>query len=377
MMRKRKIIILRGFAFLLLIIIIAPKRLYPQKRPPTVVFYIAYIFEAKTNGDTLEFPLMPEETAIATLDNISETANGYMEKLRSIYSYQHFSFLSMIGGGFTIGLDTNDGIFDTYTLYGVKNHFLSLSASCKSGPKDGLLPIRIEVQLDTITTQHQRFQSKNRIYFFKTLCTVKHAHPLVIGRPLQFYKGHKEAMFIVFTPFFQQIMQGDQYDTIVANYRQVMRLTTGKSDLGGRRLFKKINRYFETKLNKETTLNYEEITAHLTAPPPPPPPPREDIPIFIPHDQAPAPIGGYGSIQRNLKYPEVARKAGVEGRLMIWAKINDEGDVVQTRVMKSLGPNGCDEAAMQAISSVKWKPAIRGDKPISVWIAVPVVFKLK
>ena len=76
-------------------------------------------------------------------------------------------------------------------------------------------------------------------------------------------------------------------------------------------------------------------------------------------------------------YASEARKAGIEGRLMVWAKINEHGEVIQTRILTSLGPNGCDEAAMQAISSVKWKPAMRGDQPITVWIAVPVDFRLK
>ncbi|MFQ5751058.1 MAG: energy transducer TonB [bacterium] len=45
--------------------------------------------------------------------------------------------------------------------------------------------------------------------------------------------------------------------------------------------------------------------------------------------------------------------------------------------MKSLGKNGCDEAAINALKSVKWQPAVKDGKPVEVWVAVPVVFKLK
>jgi len=104
---------------------------------------------------------------------------------------------------------------------------------------------------------------------------------------------------------------------------------------------------------------------------------QEDVPVFIPFDEPPEPIGGYMAIQNNLKYPEIARLAGVEGRVMIWAKIGTESNVLKTMVMRSLGPNGCDEAAMAAIRAVKWKPAKQRDKqPIAVWIAVPVDFRL-
>lgn len=355
--------------------VIIPQHLYPQKQSPTVVFYAAYIFEAKSNGDKLEFPLLPGETAIATLDNFSETAPGYIQKLRSIYSFQHFSLLGMLGGSLSIDLIRGDGRAETITILGAKKHLFSLLLSCKSVPQEGLLPIRIEAQLDTLTKPDQKFSDKNRIYLFKTLCTVKTGHPLVIGRPLHARGDRKRAIFVVFTPFFQQLTDANQYDKVVSDYQKVMRLTMGKDDKRGRNIFNKINQYFETNFKNKNLMSYESIISSL--PPPPPPPAREDMPVFVPFDEPPGPIGGYEVIQKNLIYPEVARKSGIEGRILVWAKINEHGDVVQTRIMTSLGPGGCDEAAMKAISSVKWKPAIHKDKPVTVWVAVPVDFKLK
>lgn len=114
-------------------------------------------------------------------------------------------------------------------------------------------------------------------------------------------------------------------------------------------------------------------------PPPPPPPPTDEeaATIFVPYDDPPQPIGGFAAIQRNLKYPEIARKAGVEGRVMVHVQIDEKGNVVNTKILQSLGNNGCDEAAVEAIKSVKWKPAMQRDRPVKVWVAIPVVFKLK
>ena len=123
-----------------------------------------------------------------------------------------------------------------------------------------------------------------------------------------------------------------------------------------------------------TEINLDEL-------PPPPPPPEEDIDesadIFVAYDEAPQPIGGFAAIQRNLVYPEIARKAGVEGRVVVNCLIDEKGSVIRTKILKSLGNNGCDEAAVTAIKSVKWKPAKQRDKPVKVWIGIPVVFKLK
>ena len=49
---------------------------------------------------------------------------------------------------------------------------------------------------------------------------------------------------------------------------------------------------------------------------------------------------------------------------------------VETRIMRSLGPNGCDEAAAEAVRGVKWNPAYQRDRAVKVWVTIPVEFKL-
>jgi len=126
-------------------------------------------------------------------------------------------------------------------------------------------------------------------------------------------------------------------------------------------------------------LTIESTNLDLSDIPPPPPPPEEDdgMNIFVPFDEPPAPIGGFAAIQRALKYPEIARKAGIEGRVIVQVQVSEKGQVVDTKVIKSLGHSGCDEAAVNAIKNVKWKPALQRDKPVKVWVAIPVIFRLK
>ena len=125
----------------------------------------------------------------------------------------------------------------------------------------------------------------------------------------------------------------------------------------------------------------DETNIDLSELPPPPPPPEEEMAdntsIFVAYDEPPAPIGGFAAIQSRLKYPEIARKAGVEGRVYVNVLIDEKGNVVDTKILKSLGNNGCDEAAISAIKTVKWIPAKQRDRPVKVWVGIPVVFKLK
>jgi protein TonB len=78
-----------------------------------------------------------------------------------------------------------------------------------------------------------------------------------------------------------------------------------------------------------------------------------------------------------LVYPEIARKAGVEGTVQVRVLISPKGEIIKIELIKSLGNNGCDEAAIKAIKSVKWNPAYQRDQPVQVWLSVSVRFKLK
>ena len=125
-------------------------------------------------------------------------------------------------------------------------------------------------------------------------------------------------------------------------------------------------------------LTIEANTLDLSdIPPPPPPPEDEGDMVFVAFDEPPTPIGGFMAIQKALKYPEIARKAGIEGRVTIHVLVSEKGEVVRTKILQSLVHAGCDQAAVNAIEKVKWNPAMQRDKPVKVWVAIPVIFRLK
>lgn len=127
----------------------------------------------------------------------------------------------------------------------------------------------------------------------------------------------------------------------------------------------------------DDTIDLSDFDMDEEPPPPPPPPEDEDAITFVPYDEPPTPVGGFEAIQRKLVYPEIARKAGVEGRVLVYIQVGTDGQILRTKIMKSLGPNGCDEAAIDALKAVKWKPAKQREKPVTVWIAVPVDFRMR
>ncbi len=105
-----------------------------------------------------------------------------------------------------------------------------------------------------------------------------------------------------------------------------------------------------------------------------PPPPTNTGPRvkFIPYDDPPvakSPI--------NPVYPEIAQEAGIEGTVIVQAFINAKGIVEETIVLKGVPNTGLDEAASEAIRRTRFKPAKQRDRPVGVWISIPVHFTLK
>ncbi len=110
----------------------------------------------------------------------------------------------------------------------------------------------------------------------------------------------------------------------------------------------------------------------------PPPPPAEGPTIrFIPYDEPPVPIGGYSAIQRNVHYPEIAQEAGIEGTVIVQAFVDRKGRVQETIILKGIPNTGLDEAAAKAIERTRFRPAKQRDRPVGVWISIPVNFRLK
>ena len=93
-------------------------------------------------------------------------------------------------------------------------------------------------------------------------------------------------------------------------------------------------------------------------------------------ENMPGPIGGMFAIQEKIKYPEIAKRAGIQGKVIIQAFIDENGDVVHAKVLNGIG-GGCDEMALDAIKNTKFNPGTQNSKPVKVQLTIPVVFKLQ
>ena len=113
-------------------------------------------------------------------------------------------------------------------------------------------------------------------------------------------------------------------------------------------------------------------------PPPPPPPAKipDEIPIFVWSEVMPEPIGGLVTIQKKVTYTEIAKRIGLEGKVIVEAIVDEKGNVIEAKVVKSLG-FGLDEEALQAVQLTKFSPGLQRGKPVRVRINIPIKFVLR
>lgn len=76
------------------------------------------------------------------------------------------------------------------------------------------------------------------------------------------------------------------------------------------------------------------------------------------------------------QYTEIARKARIQGVVIVEAIIDKEGNVTNVKILKGL-PMGLDTAAADAVQKWKFKPATLNGKPVAVIYNLTVNFRLQ
>src|SRR5690625_1398862 len=121
-----------------------------------------------------------------------------------------------------------------------------------------------------------------------------------------------------------------------------------------------------------------DLGGWLDMPPPPTPPaeeePEEDVLGVV--EQMPVLIGGLGELHSQIRYPEMARRAGIEGRVHIQFIVNERGEVENPVVVRGIG-GGADEEALRVVSQAKFSPGMQRGRPVRVQYSLPIFFRLQ
>jgi len=115
----------------------------------------------------------------------------------------------------------------------------------------------------------------------------------------------------------------------------------------------------------------------LDMPPPPSEKKKDDKEdFFVAVEKMPEMKGGQKWLYNHLNYPEMARKAGIEGRVIIQFVVTKNGEVKNAKVLRGIG-GGCDKAALNVIKKAKFTPGKQRGRRVPVQISQSIVFKLQ
>lgn len=93
-------------------------------------------------------------------------------------------------------------------------------------------------------------------------------------------------------------------------------------------------------------------------------------------EQPPELIGGLASLQREVQYPEKAKRMGVQGRVIVKFVVQKDGTPTDVRVARSVH-RLLDAEAVRATRTLRFVPAKRGGKPVPVDMTMPVTFRTR
>ena len=100
----------------------------------------------------------------------------------------------------------------------------------------------------------------------------------------------------------------------------------------------------------------------------PAPPPDPYAPVYV--EEMPIEIA-----RVTPEYPDLARRAGMEGRVLVRALVGIDGRVQEVLIHGS--ESVFDEAAVRAVQQWVFRPAQMNGQPVRVWVSVPITFRLR
>ena len=98
----------------------------------------------------------------------------------------------------------------------------------------------------------------------------------------------------------------------------------------------------------------------------------EQMPVFPGGDQA---LMQY--VIKEVKYPDDAKKAGIQGKVLVVFVVSKEGKVINPKIVRSVSPS-IDKEALRVVSSLpKWVPGKQKGKNVDVSYTIPISFALR
>lgn len=101
----------------------------------------------------------------------------------------------------------------------------------------------------------------------------------------------------------------------------------------------------------------------------------DDGDYYVSAEEMPELVGGLASLQEKINYPELASKAGIEGRVVVQFIVDKNGNVTNPTIVKSVHES-LDKEALRVVKEAEFKPAKVDAEPVRVQYSLPITYQL-
>ena len=101
----------------------------------------------------------------------------------------------------------------------------------------------------------------------------------------------------------------------------------------------------------------------------------EDGEVYMVAEDPPELSGGMKALQKSIQYPEMAKEAGIEGRVIVQFIVDKDGAVTNPTVAQGVHEQ-LNEAALEAVKQQAFSPGRQDGEPLKVQMSLPVTFRL-
>jgi TonB family protein len=92
-------------------------------------------------------------------------------------------------------------------------------------------------------------------------------------------------------------------------------------------------------------------------------------------DNPPQLIGGLDGLAQEIQYPAEAKAAGVEGRVFVQFVVNEQGGVIDEKIVRGVSPE-LDAEALRVVRQAQFEPGSNDGQRVKVQFALPIQFRL-
>ena len=94
------------------------------------------------------------------------------------------------------------------------------------------------------------------------------------------------------------------------------------------------------------------------------------MPTLLPDDST-----AFAAMSQEMQYPESAKEAGAEGRVLVQFVVDEEGDVTDPEVTRGVH-EALDAEAVRVVETLRFRPGRQDGEPAKVKLTMPFTFRL-